>query len=84
MKYIPTYLNQIKWISLVSILLRISFGLLFVFSSLIKFIDLESFSNSIKDFHILGELLIPVISYSVPSLELFFGIMIILNIKRMV
>jgi uncharacterized membrane protein YphA (DoxX/SURF4 family)/peroxiredoxin len=81
MKYFFIPLNQREWNTVFCTALQIIFGILFVFSSITKFIDLESFSNSINDFHILGKLLIPIFSYLVPSVELIFGIMIILNIN---
>ncbi len=62
-------------------LLRIFFGVVFVLSSVLKFIDINSFSNALTKFHLLSESLVPFFTYSIPSIELLLGLLLVLNLK---
>lgn len=61
--------------------LRIIFGLVFVLSSITKFIDLNSFTIALSKFHLLSEGLIPIFTYLIPSIELLFGLLLVINIR---
>jgi uncharacterized membrane protein YphA (DoxX/SURF4 family) len=73
------YINQ--KIHVIISILRILFGILFIFSATIKFIDLISFESSIKKFALLPDYFAGVISYLIPSAEFILGLLIILKIK---
>jgi peroxiredoxin/uncharacterized membrane protein YphA (DoxX/SURF4 family) len=68
-------------IHIVILILRILFGILFIFSATTKFIDLNSFESSIKKFALVPDYFAGVISYLIPSAEFILGLLMIFKIK---
>jgi putative oxidoreductase len=66
---------------LILVILRILFGGIFVFSGIMKLIDINSFAIALGKFKILNPLLVDYFTYSIPAFELLIGIFLILNIK---
>jgi peroxiredoxin/uncharacterized membrane protein YphA (DoxX/SURF4 family) len=68
-------------IHIVISILRILFGILFIFSAATKFLDISAFESSIKKFALVPDYFAGSISYIVPSVEIILGIFLILKIK---
>jgi len=68
-------------IHIVISILRILFGIVFIFSALTKFVDVPAFESSIKKFALVPDYFAGAISYVVPLVEIIFGIFLILKIK---
>lgn len=62
------------------LVLRILFGLLFIFSGVTKIISLTEFEHAIKKFALIPDLYAPILSYIIPIAELVIGIFLILKI----
>jgi len=62
-------------------ILRILFGILFIFSASTKLVDISSFESSIKKFAIIPDYFAGIASYVIPIAELILGFCIILKIK---
>lgn len=70
-----------NFIPLIFGILRIIFGSVFIFSSVIKLFDLNNFRTAITMFSLVPDSFIPTISILIVVLELMVGIFIVLNIK---
>jgi peroxiredoxin len=65
-------------------ILRILFGILFLFSAYTKLIDIPDFQKAIMKFAIIPDSYSSIASYVIPLLEFIIGIFIILNLYPMV
>jgi len=65
-------------------IIRIIFGLFFVFSGAVKIIDLHSFRDSVVLFDILPVRFINLASITIPSLEFVCGLALVLNVFKKV
>ncbi len=61
--------------------IRIIFGSVFILSAITKFIDLNSFTIALSKFQLLNERLIPFFTFLIPSIELLFGLLLVINIR---
>lgn len=68
-------------IHIVISILRILFGILFIFSAATKFFDITAFESSIKKFALVPDYFAGAISYIIPSIELILGSFLIFKIK---
>ena len=59
------------------VLLRIIFGALFVFSGLMKFIDLHAFEIALGKFKLLDESTLPIVKFLVPMIEIILGVVVL-------
>jgi len=64
---------------LFSIILRILFGSLLIFSAYTKFIDIPQFQKAILEFAIIPDMYSSMASYIIPLIELILGLLIIFN-----
>lgn len=62
----------------ISIILKIFFGSLFLYSSLVKLMDIQVFAQSLGAYEILPRDMIPFFSYYIPFLELFLLIALLI------
>ena len=77
MNSLARYLNsKIFWI-----LLRIMFGALFVFSGLMKLIDLHSSELALGKFKLLNDSTLPIVKFLVPIMEISLGTLLVLKVK---
>ncbi len=60
-------------------ILRILFGVVFIFSAIIKLSDIPSFEEAIKSFNLLSGSLLQISVYAIPIIELLLGISLVLN-----
>ena len=80
MNSLARYLNsKTFWI-----LLRIIFGALFVFSGLMKFIDLHAFEIVLGKFKLLNDSTLPIVKFSVPIVEIILGTLLIASVKPII
>lgn len=80
MNSLARYLNsKTFWI-----LLRIIFGALFVFSGLMKFIDLHAFEIALGKFKLLNDSTLPIVKFSVPIVEIILGTLLIASVKPII
>lgn len=63
------------------VLLRWSVGALFVFSGATKLLDINSFTQAVRDFAVVNSALVPFITYSIPVLEIILGGALVLNVR---
>jgi uncharacterized membrane protein YphA (DoxX/SURF4 family)/peroxiredoxin len=63
------------------IILRIGFGLVFVFSGSVKIATLTEFAKALSDFKIIPELLISSVAILIPIIEILIGTAILLGLK---
>ncbi|GBD89510.1 thiol-disulfide oxidoreductase ResA [bacterium BMS3Abin04] len=70
--------NRIK---LLFVILRITFGLIFIFSSIIKLTDLQSFEKALASFNLLDTSLLPITIYAIPLIELLLGLAMVFSFK---
>lgn len=63
------------------VFLRIIFGALFVFSGLMKFIDLHAFEIALGKFKLLDESTLPIVKFLVPLLEVVLGVLLVAKVK---
>lgn len=61
------------------ILFRILFGLLFIFSGLMKITNLFEFQEAVKNFALIPDSYAKIVSYAVPIIEIVVGIFIAIN-----
>lgn len=63
------------------LLFRIILGLLFIYSGIIKIIDISGFSTSIYNYKLLPDLLINFLAIIIPWIELTAGLLLILGVS---
>ena len=63
------------------VFIRITFGIIFVFSGLMKLTDLSTFAQTLGKFKIFTETTLLIAKFSVPIAEIILGFMITANIK---
>ena len=59
-------------------------GGIFIYASLSKIVDIDIFIIHIRNFMILPEHLIRVTAYVLPWIELIFGVLLVLNIMKII
>jgi putative oxidoreductase len=60
---------------------QLALGGIFVYAALPKIIDPVSFSTLIKGYRLIPAFIIPFIAYVLPTIEVVFGALLVLNIK---
>ena len=68
-------------INIVATVIRIIFGMVFLYSGIIKFIDLDAFAIALGKFKLLSESQHYILVYTIPIAEILLGLLLILNIK---
>lgn len=68
-------------INIIVTIIRIIFGMVFLFSGIIKFIDLNAFEIALGKFKLLSESQHYILVYAIPIAELLLGLFLLLNIK---
>ena len=68
-------------INIIVVTIRVILGCVFLFSGIMKFIELEAFIVALGEFKLLGETQHFILAYTIPVLELLLGIFLILNIQ---
>ena len=77
MNSLARYLNsKTFWI-----LLRIMFGASFVFSGLMKLIDLHGFELALGKFKLLDDSTLPIVKFLVPMIEVVLGTLLVAKVK---
>lgn len=61
------------------LLLKVIFGIVFIFSGATKLIDLNAFAEALVNFKLISNELIEIVKYAVPIFEILLGLGIILN-----
>ncbi len=79
MKRIKRQVQEYVYGNTLTIIVRIVIGLLFVYSSIFKIIDPSSFVDSIAQYRILSDNLLPYAAIAIPYIELFAGICLLLG-----
>lgn len=79
MKRIKRQVQEYVYGNTLTIIVRIAIGLLFVYSSIFKIIDPSSFADSIAQYRILSDNLLPYAAIAIPYIELFAGICLLLG-----
>lgn len=62
-------------------ILRIIFGLLFIFSGIVKLVDLNLFQESVIKFNLINENLIKPVIYGLPFIEIILGLAVVVNFR---
>ncbi len=65
-------------------ILRMMVGLIFLFSAITKFIDIETFAIAVSNFKLLNVNWIPIFKYLIPSIEFLLGFLLIINYKSII
>ncbi len=73
MKRIKRQVQEYIYGNSLTVIVRIAIGLLFVYSSIFKIIDPSGFANSIAQYRILSDNLLPYAAIVIPYIELFAG-----------
>ena len=68
-------------INTIASFLRIILGIVFIFSGIIKFIDLNAFEIALGKFKLFNESQHYILVYAIPIAELLLGLFLLLNIK---
>ncbi len=80
----PSYsFTGLSNISKTVVVLRVILGIVFLVSSVTKFSDLESFAEAIRNFKLIGGILIPITQYTIPVIELILGICLLVNFQTL-
>lgn len=79
MKRIKRQVQEYVYGNSLTIIVRIVIGLLFVYSSIFKIIDPSGFANSIAQYRILSDNLLPYAAIVIPYIELFAGICLLMG-----
>ncbi len=79
MKRIKRQVQEYVYGNSLTIIVRIAIGLLFVYSSIFKIIDPSGFANSIAQYRILSDNLLPYAAIVIPYIELFAGICLLMG-----
>ena len=63
------------------VFIRFLFGIVFIFSGLMKLTDLSAFAQALDKFKMFTETTLLIAKFSIPIAEIIFGFMIVANIK---
>ena len=67
--------------NIITIFIRVAMGLVFIYASYSKIVDPVSFSQSIHNYGVTPIFIENIIALTLPWIELFIGLGLILNIK---
>lgn len=65
----------------IQIISQLILGGLFIYAGLPKILNLEIFSSAIRNYKLIPEFLVGMVSFILPLIEIIFGTLLVLNIK---
>ncbi len=81
MKKISIFANNTAYGNIITTVLRIAMGLLFIYSGLFKVLDPENFGKVISLYDISPEILVPYAAVIFPFIELIIGLLLLFGFK---
>ena len=76
-----TWFKDITYGNKITVVLRIVLGAVFVLSSIGKIINPQDFSDIVRRYNIISELLVPYVAIVLPFVELLTGLLLVVGYK---